>query len=179
MPEHLSIEMMKVRTEAESFMEELIQTEQSLRPESTESEWNEARRKVRQRSQDLGLFYKTQAEEYGGNPASVLELTMLRELFASANLSITDAIFGPGPGILGQSEGEMKTRYLEPVLRGEKRGAFGFTEPDTAERPTWAIQEGEDLIINGCKSFVTGGDTADFISVLVEKVFHVFHLFLL
>jgi acyl-CoA dehydrogenase len=123
---------------------------------------------VRQASKEAGFFYKTQPAEYGGNPAGPLELTMLRETWAASNCRLANLVFGPGPGILHASTGELKKNYLDPVMRGDKRGAFGFTEPDTASRPTRAKIDAESLLINGQKSYVTGGDTADFVSVLVN-----------
>lgn len=65
-------------------------------------------------------------------------------------------------------QGRLRDEYLLPVLAGEKRGAFGFTEPDSAPRPTWAVLNDDMLTINGQKSYVTGGATADFVSALVN-----------
>ncbi|MBV1877910.1 MAG: acyl-CoA/acyl-ACP dehydrogenase [Pseudomonadales bacterium] len=126
------------------------------------------REKIRQASKQAGFFYKTQPKEFGGNPAGIFELTMLRELLAAANSPYTSAVFGPGPGLLHATEGVLRRNYLEPVMRGEKRGAFGFTEPDSAQRPTYAVSKGDDLLVTGQKSYVTGGATADFVSVLVN-----------
>ena len=77
-------------------------------------------------------------------------------------------MFGPGPGILHAAEGELRRLYLEPLLRGEKQGAFGFTEPDTAPRPSWAVLDGETLVVSGQKSYVTGGASCDFVCILVN-----------
>ncbi|MDA0978583.1 MAG: acyl-CoA/acyl-ACP dehydrogenase, partial [Proteobacteria bacterium] len=123
---------------------------------------------VRDASRQAGFFYKTQPAEFGGQPAGALELTMLRELFAAANSPLTRYIFGPGPGVLHQVQGPLAEDYLMPVLRGEKRGSFGFTEPEAAPRPTWGVLSGETLTINGQKSYVTGGAEADFVSALVN-----------
>jgi acyl-CoA dehydrogenase len=169
MPENLPRHIQDTRTRAVKFIaEELMPLESSIDDDTDESRLGEIRATVREKSRQQGFFFKTQPEEYGGTPASTLELTMLRELFAAANLKMADQIFGPGPGILANAKGELKSLYLDPVIRGEKRGAFGFTEPDTAERPTWARRDGDNLLITGCKSYVTGGDTADFVTVLVN-----------
>ncbi len=125
-------------------------------------------KEVREVSKSAGFFFKTQPEEFGGKPASTLELTMLREMLSAANSPLTGAIFGPGPGVLHSSEGRLRSEYLEPVMRGEKRGAFGFTESDAASRPTYAVIDGDDLRITGHKSYVTGGDKADFVSILLN-----------
>ncbi len=167
MPDQLPDELVKVREAAQRFVAEVIAPlEGSSRDEATA-----VQDKIRKASQEAGFYYKTQPEEFGGNPAGTLELTMLREVWAASNSALTGLIFGPGPGILHAAEGELKTNYLMPVMRGEKRGAFGFTEPDSAPRPTWARIDGDQLIVNGQKSYVTGGATADFVSVLanVEK----------
>ena len=119
-------------------------------------------------SKNLGLFGMTQPKEFGGSSASLLELTVVRDTLGSMNLSHLPGIFGPGPGVLVGVEEPLKSNYLGPVLAGEKRGAFGFTEPDAAERATWATLENGELRVNGQKSYVTGGADADFINTLVE-----------
>jgi alkylation response protein AidB-like acyl-CoA dehydrogenase len=62
----------------------------------------------------------------------------------------------------------LRSAYLEPLLRGEKQGAFAFTEPADAERPTWASYDGDDLLVHGRKAYVSGGATADFMTALVN-----------
>jgi|TARA_Y100000310_G_scaffold321503_1_gene379196 alkylation response protein AidB-like acyl-CoA dehydrogenase len=169
MPENLSPELLALREQTQQFVDESLRPlEESLGEDAEAPIPEEISSKVRQEAQQLGLFYKTQPAEYGGRPAGTLELTMLRELFAASNLRVSQFVFGPGPGALGAAEGEVKSKYLDAVLRGEKTGAFGFTEPDSAKRPTWARRDGDDLVVTGRKSFVTGGATADFISVLVN-----------
>lgn len=169
MPENLSPELLAIRAQTQQFVDETLRPlEESLGEDPELPIPDEVRKKVRQQAQQMGLFYKTQPAEFGGHPAGTLELTMLRELFAAANLRLSQFVFGPGPGALRAVEGDIKTKYLDAVLRGEKRGAFGFTEPDNAKRPTWAKREGDYLVVTGRKSFVTGGATADFISVLVN-----------
>ena len=166
MPELLSKEIELVRDSAESFVNDVLRPlEAELEDDSVP---DEVKNKVRSASQQAGFYYKTQPTEFGGKPAGVLELTMLRELWAQANSPLTNYIFGPGPGILHAAQGELKDNYLDPVMRGEKRGAFGFTEPDTAKRPSWARIDGDALIVNGQKSYVTGGATADFVSALIN-----------
>lgn len=167
MPDNLPDELEEIRSEALAFIEDV------LRPleEQTGVEGPvpvEIQNSIKDASKKAGFFYKTQPAEYGGDPAGQLELTMLRETFAAANSRLTAFVFGPSPGILHVAEGELKEQYLDPVMRGEKRGAFAFTEPDNAERPTWARLSGGELVVNGRKSYVTGGATADFVTVLVN-----------
>lgn len=60
---------------------------------------------------------------------------------------------------------EQKEKYLVPLARGEKIGAFGLTEPgagtDAAGQQTTAILDGDNYILNGSKIFITNGGVAD------------------
>jgi alkylation response protein AidB-like acyl-CoA dehydrogenase len=61
---------------------------------------------------------------------------------------------------------EQKKKYLEPVVRGEKVGCIGITEPDvgsdTAGMKTRAEKDGDEWVLNGEKRFITNGSQADF-----------------
>jgi len=160
MPENLPAAIQTARSEAEQFIVDVIKPLDAEAPDAAET--------VRAASKAAGFYFKTQPEEFGGQPASTLELTVLRETFAACNSPLTRYIFGPGPGVLHVAEGELRESYLEPVLRGEKRGAFGFTEPDSAKRPSWGVIDGDHIVINGQKSYVTEGATADFVSALIN-----------
>lgn len=167
MPENLPEELIATRKDAEQFIEKVLgPLEMGI--EDRDGVPADVQEAVRDASKKAGFFYKTQPAEYGGNPAGSLELTMLREVWAAGNSRLAPYIFGPGPGILHAVTGQLKTDYLDPLMRGEKKGAFGFTEPDTAKRPTWGKIDGKSLLINGQKSYVTGGATAEFVSALVN-----------
>ena len=60
---------------------------------------------------------------------------------------------------------EQKSKYLIPLAKGEKLGAFGLTEPnagtDAAGQQTTAVLEGDNYILNGSKIFITNGGVAD------------------
>jgi len=115
-----------------------------------------------------GFFAMTQPREFGGSAASTLDLTIVREELAAANPPFLDAVFGPGPGVLASVGEPLRTSHLAPLLAGAKRGGFGFTEPDDAPAPTRARIDGDWLVIDGQKSYVTGGGEADFINTLVQ-----------
>ena len=62
------------------------------------------------------------------------------------------------------TEGQ-KRKYLAPLARGEKLGAFALTEPeagsDAASQRTVAVQEGDDFVLNGSKIFITNATVAE------------------
>ncbi|WP_105615839.1 acyl-CoA dehydrogenase [Vallitalea okinawensis] len=65
---------------------------------------------------------------------------------------------------------EQKQKYLVPLAKGEKIGAFALTEPnagtDAAAQQTTAVLEGDHYIINGSKIFITNGGYADYYIVM-------------
>ena len=125
------------------------------------------RKRVIDASKAAGLFSMTQPKAFGGSEASVLAMTVVRDTLANHNLSHLP-VFGAGPGILAGADEPLVSRYLAPLLAGEKRGAFAFTEPDDAARPTSGHMDGDTLTVTGQKSYVTGGAQADFLTALVE-----------
>ena len=60
---------------------------------------------------------------------------------------------------------EQKQKYLVPLAKGEKLGAFGLTEPgagtDAQGQQTKAVLEGDEWVLNGSKCFITNGKEAD------------------
>lgn len=62
-----------------------------------------------------------------------------------------------------------KEKYLRPILRGEKIGALGITEPnvgsDVAGMETHAEPKDDGWVINGKKKYITNGSQADFLCV--------------
>ncbi len=60
---------------------------------------------------------------------------------------------------------EQKAKYLPPLARGEKLGAFGLTEPnagtDAAGQQTTAELKGDHYLLNGSKLFITNAGYAD------------------
>ena len=60
---------------------------------------------------------------------------------------------------------EHKQKYLIPLAKGEKLGAFGLTEPgagtDAQGQQTKAVLDGDEWVLNGSKCFITNGKEAD------------------
>lgn len=126
-------------------------------------------KQVRELSQKAGIWSFHHPPDLGGRPQPCLvELVLLHETLGSRNWTRLPGLLGPSPGLLANVDEPLRSNYLRPLLAGEKRAAFGFTEPEDASRPTHGTIEGQNLRINGQKSYVTGGATADFINTLVE-----------
>ncbi len=114
----------------------------------------------------MGLPYP---KEYGGAGLDVMSYAIAVEELArvdggcgvilSAHVSL-----GAWPIFAFGSE-EQKRKYLVPLAKGEKIGAFGLTEPnagsDAGGTETTAVPEGDHYVLNGEKIFITNGGEAD------------------
>ena len=62
---------------------------------------------------------------------------------------------------------EQKQRFYFPVIAGERRSAYAFTEPNTgsdfAGIRTTAVRDGDEWVINGRKTFISHVDRANFL----------------
>jgi alkylation response protein AidB-like acyl-CoA dehydrogenase len=65
---------------------------------------------------------------------------------------------------------EQKMKYLVPLAKGEKLGAWGLTEPnagsDAGGQQTTAVKEGDEWVLNGQKTFITNGGVGE-IAVII------------
>lgn len=108
-------------------------------------------------------------KEYGGSGATDLEYAMCVESL-SKNCATSGVIvsahtsLGANPVMMYGNE-EQKQKFLVPMAKGEKLGAFGLTEPnagtDAAGQQTYAVFDGDNYTLNGSKIFITNGGYAD------------------
>lgn len=65
---------------------------------------------------------------------------------------------------------QQQEKYLTPLAKGEKIGAFGLTEPgagtDASGQQTKAVLDGDHYVLNGTKIFITNGGAADIFIVM-------------
>lgn len=111
--------------------------------------------------------------EYGGTAKGVVyEMIVAEEIAgvsAPTDMSRTASSTLCAVPISRFGNDEQKRKYLTPIVRGEKIGAIGITEPDvgsdTADMKTTAIRAGDEYVINGEKRFITNGADADIITL--------------
>lgn len=117
-------------------------------------------------------------EEYGGSGADVLTTGVALEALnyggrdAGLNLSLgAHLTIGAMPIVLHGSD-EQKQRWLPRMASGETIGAFAITEPDagsdTAGMKATGRREGDTWVLNGTKTFITNGELADVVTVVVR-----------
>ncbi|WP_084284375.1 acyl-CoA dehydrogenase family protein [Clostridium lundense] len=118
---------------------------------------------------DMGMMGIPYAKEYGGAGLDVISYAIAVEelsrvdggtgVILSAHTSL-----GAYP-IAAYGTEEQKQKYLVPLAKGEKLGAFGLTEEnagsDAGGTETTAVLEGDYYILNGEKIFITNAGEAD------------------
>jgi butyryl-CoA dehydrogenase len=111
--------------------------------------------------------------EYDGSGGDVMALALVMVELAKACASTCDIIDAhislcARPILLYGNE-EQKKKYLPPLCRGEKVGAFAVTEAeagsDIANVKTTAVRDGDFYVLNGSKFFITNGPVCDTIVV--------------
>ena len=123
----------------------------------------------RKRLAELGMMGICYPKEYGGAGHSYLAYIAVIEELAK-NCSTTSVMLSDhhSLGSFPLSEfgtEEQKQKYLVPLLKGEKLGAFAVTEPsagsDLGNQQTTAVDKGDYWLLNGSKIFITNGFYAD------------------
>lgn len=130
------------------------------------------RRVVRQLGEDgwMGVGWPT---AFGGKGLGDIEQTIFANEAIRAEVplpSVTLQTVGPTLQTFGTEE--QKARFLPSILAGEVHFAIGYSEPDAgtdlASLRTSARREGDHYIVNGQKTFTTGGHAADYIWLAVR-----------
>jgi alkylation response protein AidB-like acyl-CoA dehydrogenase len=149
--------------------------EAELRPHSRE--WDEKQafpREVVTKLGALGLTGVCQPPEYGGSGLSLVDWAIVMEELSrvdagvALSLAAHHSLASAHINLAGSDE--QKRRFLAPLAAGEKVGCWGLTEPgsgsDAGGMRTTAVRDGDCLVLNGSKNFITNGGTADIAVVM-------------
>ena len=118
---------------------------------------------------EMGLMGIPYPAEYGGAGLDMLSYAIaveeLARVDAGAGVILSAHVsLGSWP-IFAYGTQEQKRKYLVPLARGEKIGAFGLTEPnagsDAGGTETTAVDRGDHYVLNGGKIFITNAPKAD------------------
>ena len=114
-----------------------------------------------------GFFGVQTPEEYGGMGLGAV-MTALVEVELGRSF-VQFKFGGDADNILYFANDEQKATYLVPTISGERKSCFAITEPgagsDARAIRTKAVRDGDEWVINGEKTFITGGNEADFCMV--------------
>ena len=140
-------------------------------------EWDEQQhfpRELVPKMAALGLLGIQFPEQYGGAGMSGLEYCICIEEIArvdpavALSLAAHNGLCSSHISLFGTEE--QKQRFLTPLARGEKVGAWGLTEStsgsDAAGMRTTATRAGQCWVLNGSKTFTTHGRVGDIMVVM-------------
>ncbi|MFD3809876.1 acyl-CoA dehydrogenase family protein [Rhodococcus sp. NPDC058639] len=140
--------------------------------------WDEQRcidRHVWLEAGKLGLLLCSVPEEYGGGGGTFAhDLAVFEAQGYSGDLALGISVHSGivAHYILEYGSEEQKRTWLPGMATGEILGAIGMTEPgagsDLKAIKTSAIRDGDEYVVNGSKTFITNGSSADVIVLAVK-----------
>jgi acyl-CoA dehydrogenase len=147
-------------------------------PEEKIAQWRREKRVERdmwRKAADAGLLGLSLPEAYGGAGGDYRHEVILMEQLGrhgvdGFGISLHNAIVAPY--ILHYGTEEQKERWLPGICSGKFVTAIAMTEPgagsDLQAIKTTAVRSGDHYVINGSKTFITNGQTANLICVVVK-----------
>ena len=152
-----------VRKEIVPLEPEVLRRERAGQPSLSRDELSELQHKAK----ESGFWGVQTPVEYGGMGLSAV---MTALVVAELGRSFVPFDFGGNAdNILYFGNDEQKQRYLLPTIAGERKSCFAITEPgagsDAKAIRATAVRDGDEWVINGEKTFITGGNEADFTMV--------------
>jgi alkylation response protein AidB-like acyl-CoA dehydrogenase len=153
-----------VRRELMPLEQEVLRRERAGEPGLDPS----VRRELQLKAKSFGFWGLSTPAEYGG-----MDLSAVDQALVTSELGRTFLPFvfgGEADNILYEANEEQRKEYLLPTIAGERKSCFAITEPgagsDTRAIRTTARRDGDEWVIRGEKTFITGGNDADFCIVI-------------
>ena len=125
---------------------------------------------------DAGILGIGYPEAYGGSGGDIfLKIAYIEELMRCGSAGVVAGLGSLDisiPPILAFGTEEQKSRFIPPVLKGDKIAALGITEPnagsDVANIQTKAVLRGNHYVVNGSKMLITSGYRANQLTCAVR-----------
>lgn len=167
----LSEEQLAVRDAARDFAQNVLKPGVIERDEKQQFPAEEIKQLA-----ELGFLGMMVDPKYGGSGMDtvsyVLAMEELSKVDASASVvvSVNNSLVCYGLEKFGSEE--QKQKYLVPLAKGEKIGAFCLSEPeagsDATSQRTTAIDMGDHYLLNGTKNWITNGSNASTYLVIAQ-----------
>ena len=126
---------------------------------------------------DLGLLGIKYDPEFGGLGLDFSYSMVMAEEMGAVNCGGVPMAIGVHtdmctPALNRFGSDQLKRDFLAPAIAGDMVGCVGISEPgggsDVAALKTTAIQQGDELVINGTKMWITNGMMADWCCLLAN-----------
>lgn len=118
---------------------------------------------------DMNMLGINIPKEYGGSGADtlayILAVEELSKVCGTTGVILSAHTSLACDPLLQYGTSEQKEKYLKPLAKGEKLGAFGLTEPnagtDAGSQQSIAVEKEDHFLLNGTKIFITNAGAAD------------------
>jgi alkylation response protein AidB-like acyl-CoA dehydrogenase len=125
---------------------------------------------------ELGFMGMMVSPQYGGSGMDAISYVLVMEELSKVDasaavvVSVNNSLVCYGLEKYGTEE--QKQKYLVPLAKGEKIGAFCLSEPeagsDATSQKTTAIDMGDYYLLNGIKNWITNGSSASTYLVMAQ-----------
>ncbi len=122
----------------------------------------------RQAVGERGWGTPTWPKKYGGGGLTKGQARIIEHEFAKVGAYNPIGGMGVmmfGPTLLEYGDEKQKLEHIPPICRGEIRWCQGYSEPnagsDLANLQTFAVDKGDHYLVNGQKTWTSGGQWAD------------------
>ena len=153
---------------ATNFPDELKGTGNMMAGLDSPTDENPVQKKWREAVGGRGWGTPTWPKEYGGGGLTKGQARIIEHEFAKVGAYNPIGGMGVmmfGPTLLEYGDERQKLEHIPPICRGEIRWCQGYSEPnagsDLANLQTFAVDKGDHYLINGQKTWTSGGQWAD------------------
>lgn len=128
----------------------------------------EVQQELRAKARAFGFWGLSTPEEYGGMGLDAISQSLI---YAEVGHTYVPFTFGgEADNILYRADAAQQEEYLLPTIEGTRRSCFAMTEPDAGSDAAAirmrAVPDDDDWLLSGEKTFITGGNEADFAIVV-------------
>ena len=125
----------------------------------------------------LGFLGAPVPETYGGAGMDYVSFMLFLEEISRGSSSVRTTVSVQTSlsetSLMWFGSEDQKRRWLVPLAKGEKLGAWALTEPeagsDAANLSTTARLDGDEWVLNGAKRFISNGSIADYVQVYARE----------
>ncbi|MBI2887798.1 MAG: acyl-CoA dehydrogenase family protein [Chloroflexi bacterium] len=157
------------RKEIKGWLKENVPTGIVESPGEDPREVWDRKRELARRLGARGWLWPTMPKQYGGGGLAGDQAIVIEEELDALGLSARDYGDSGGtmgaPSILVWGNDQQKQAFLPPIFKGEVVTWQCLTEPeagsDLASVKSLAVRDGDEYVINGHKTFISGGHDVD------------------
>jgi butyryl-CoA dehydrogenase len=169
----LTEEQTMIRETVRDFAVKEVEPRAARIDETGEFPWDSVKKMA-----ELNLMGIPIPEKYGGAGADelsyIIAIEELARVCGSTAITLAAHMSLATYPIYAFTNEQQRSKYVPPLARGEKMGAFGLTEPnagsDAGGTQTTAVRKGDKYLLNGNKIYITNADVAQtFIATAVTE----------